>query len=182
MISQKVEQLCRLIGKHADEKTPLNLSDVLFGFCNEYESPTDAVSAVLIRISVVNNFLFAQQTDVLGDEQKAATLRGNAMDLLTGININKHFPWIPDFLESLPISISKPMMPPGLIDMMALFDVSNDYFRPWTPLTTVTESACRVNHHHGCQLIQSPQRKIAWPNRQIISLRLRPRVTRPPTR
>lgn len=41
-----------------------------------------------------------------------------------GNNINKHFPWIPSFLESLPLSISKPMMPPGLIDMLALFDVS----------------------------------------------------------
>lgn len=40
-----------------------------------------------------------------------------------GININKHFPQIPDFLESLPMSISRPMMPPGLVDLLALFDV-----------------------------------------------------------
>jgi hypothetical protein len=76
------------------------------------------------RDSVVNNFLFAHQTDVLGDETKAATLRNNSRELLLGININKHFPWFPDFLESLPLSISKPMMPPGLIDMLELFDVS----------------------------------------------------------
>jgi hypothetical protein len=74
--------------------------------------------------SVVNNFLFAQQSDVLADEEKAAELRGNAMELLTGINVNKHFPWIPDFLESLPTWISKSMMPPGLVDMHALFHVS----------------------------------------------------------
>lgn len=35
VITQKVEQLCQLVGKHADEKTPFNLSNVLFGFCNE---------------------------------------------------------------------------------------------------------------------------------------------------
>jgi hypothetical protein len=81
--------------------------------------------SVLICNSVVNNFLFAQQTDVLADEAMAAKLRENAWELLKGINVNKHFPWIPDFLESLPLSISKPMMPPGLLDMMALFDVSN---------------------------------------------------------
>jgi hypothetical protein len=72
----------------------------------------------------VNNFLFAQQTDILADEEKAARLRQNTYELLQGIHINKHFPLIPDFLESLPMLISKPMMPPGLIDMLALFDVS----------------------------------------------------------
>jgi hypothetical protein len=72
----------------------------------------------------VNNFLFAQQTDILADEEKAARLRQNTYELLQGIHINKHFPLVPDFLESLPMLISKPMMPPGLIDMLALFDVS----------------------------------------------------------
>jgi hypothetical protein len=87
---------------------------------------------LLTEDSVVNNFLFAHQTDVLGDETKAATLRNNSKELLLGININKHFPWFPDFLESLPLSISKPMMPPGLIDMLELFDVS-----PWSNLQAV---------------------------------------------
>jgi len=79
---------------------------------------------VLMTDSVVNNFLFAQETDVLADETKAATLRHNTYELLLGINVNKHFPWIPDFLESLPVSISRPIMPPGLIDMLELFDVT----------------------------------------------------------
>lgn len=35
VITQKVEQLCQLIGKHAAENTPINLSDVLFAFSNE---------------------------------------------------------------------------------------------------------------------------------------------------
>lgn len=73
--------------------------------------------------SVVNNFLFAHRTNVLASEPKAATLRQNSKELLMGININKHFPQIPDFLESLPMSISRPVMPPGLIDLLALFDV-----------------------------------------------------------
>ena len=79
---------------------------------------------VLKEYSVVTNFLFAHQTDALTDEAKAATLRHNSNELLVGIHINKHFPWLPDFLESLPLSLSKPLMPPGLIDMLALFDVS----------------------------------------------------------
>lgn len=79
---------------------------------------------MLIRSSITTNFLFAHKTDVLADEKKAATLRHNSYQLLMGINMNKHFPWIPDFLESLPSSISRPLMPPGLVDMLQLFSVS----------------------------------------------------------
>ena len=81
-------------------------------------------STILTEESVVTNFLFAHQTDILADEAKAAELRHNSYQLLMGIHINKHFPWIPDFLESLPQSLSKSMMPPGLVDLFALFDVS----------------------------------------------------------
>ncbi|TVY33645.1 Cytochrome P450 monooxygenase [Lachnellula subtilissima] len=106
LITGKLEQLCQLITKHASEMAPINLSDALFAFSSD----------------VTNNFLFAHQTDVLADETLAATLRQNGNDLLLGININKHFPWFPSFLDSLPLFISKPIMPPGLIDMLALFD------------------------------------------------------------
>ncbi|KAH8703308.1 cytochrome P450 [Talaromyces proteolyticus] len=111
LVTKKVEQLCQLIAKHAGEGTPVNLSDVLFAFSNEYNFDI-----------VTTNFLFAQQSDNLADEAKAATLRHNSNELLLGVHLNKHFPWIPDFLESLPLSISKPMMPPGLVDLLDLFE------------------------------------------------------------
>ncbi|KUJ11582.1 cytochrome P450 [Mollisia scopiformis] len=110
LITRKVEQLCQVIGKHAVEKIPANLSDLFFAFSND----------------VVTNFLFAHQSDLLSDEGKVATLRENSNSLLMGININKHFPWLPDFLESLPLSISKSIMPPGLIDMLSLFDLMRE--------------------------------------------------------
>lgn len=78
---------------------------------------------ILTEASVVNNFLFSQRTDILSDEQNAATLRRNSYELMMGIHLNKHFPFIPDFLESLPKSVSRPIMPPGLLDMLDLFDV-----------------------------------------------------------
>ncbi|GFN11072.1 cytochrome P450 [Aspergillus tubingensis] len=106
LISDKVDQLKQLISTHVAEGTPVNLSDAFFAFSND----------------VVNNFLFAHRTDVLASKPKAAILRQNSKELLMGININKHFPQIPDFLESLPMSISRPMMPPGLVDLLALFD------------------------------------------------------------
>lgn len=36
VITGKVEQLCRLIAKHAAEGSPVNLSDILYAFSNEY--------------------------------------------------------------------------------------------------------------------------------------------------
>ncbi|RAQ51113.1 hypothetical protein AFGD_003642 [Aspergillus flavus] len=80
--------------------------DAFYGFSND----------------VVNNFLFAHQTDVLADEQEAARLRHNSHELFKGINTNKHFPWIPDILEALPQLLTRPTMPPGLIYMLELFD------------------------------------------------------------
>ena len=75
--------------------------------------------------SIVNNFLFAHETNVLEDEAAASTLRANSYELLQGCHLNKHLPWIPDFLESLPLAISKPGMPPGLVDLLDLFDVGH---------------------------------------------------------
>ncbi|KAL4953185.1 cytochrome P450 [Aspergillus filifer] len=106
VITDKVDQLKELIATHVANKTPINLSDAFFAFSND----------------VVTNFLFAHQTNILADESKAATLRHNSKELMMGINLNKHFPQVPDFLESLPMSISRPIMPAGLIDMLALFD------------------------------------------------------------
>ncbi|RAH51055.1 cytochrome P450 [Aspergillus brunneoviolaceus CBS 621.78] len=129
LITDKVEQLKQLIATHVADNTPVNLSDAFFAFSND----------------VVTNFLFAHQTDILSNESKAVILRQNSKELLMGINLNKHFPWIPDFLESLLLSISRPMMPPGLVDMLALFDrVRNEllaltHTRPSATATTAAK-------------------------------------------
>lgn len=86
--------------------------------------PCYVTKVELIETSVVTNFLFAQNTNGLADERQAGISRNNSRQLLLGVHVNKHFPWIPDFLEALPTSISRPLMPPGLIDMFNLFSVS----------------------------------------------------------
>ncbi|KAL3496830.1 cytochrome P450 [Aspergillus germanicus] len=106
LIADKVSQLEQKIATHAASKTPINLSDLFLAFSND----------------VVTHFLFAHQTDILSDEQKAATIRHYSKELMMGIKHNKHFPQVPDFLESLPMSISRPIMPPGHIDMLSLFE------------------------------------------------------------
>jgi hypothetical protein len=36
LITQKLDQICQLMRKHAINKIPINLSDVFFALCNEY--------------------------------------------------------------------------------------------------------------------------------------------------
>ncbi|KAL4981899.1 cytochrome P450 [Aspergillus falconensis] len=106
VITEKVNQLTQLIRTLAENNTPVNLSDAFFAFSND----------------VVINFLFAHQVNVLADESEAAALRQHSKELMMGIYLNKHFPRVPDFLESLPMRISRRIMPPGLLDMLALSD------------------------------------------------------------
>ncbi|KAJ5226249.1 Cytochrome P450 [Penicillium chermesinum] len=106
LVTEKVDQLAGIIATHAKEQSQVNLSDLFFAFSND----------------VVNNFLFAHKTNGLADEKQAGISRNNSKQLLLGIHVNKHLPWIPDLLEALPTSISRPLMPPGLIDMFNLFD------------------------------------------------------------
>ncbi|KAJ5113433.1 cytochrome P450 [Penicillium angulare] len=106
LVTEKVNQLSEIVANHAKDASQVNLSDLFFAFSND----------------VVTNFLFAHKTNGLEDEKQAGISRNNSKQLLLGVHINKHFPWIPDFLEALPTSISRPLMPPGLIDMFNLFD------------------------------------------------------------
>ncbi|ESZ91309.1 cytochrome P450 [Sclerotinia borealis F-4128] len=97
LITGKVQQLCNLI------------------------AVSNAHTFMLTKYSMAENFLFAHEFNNLADEKKAALLCRNTYQLLRGVHRNKHLPWIPDILEKLPPSITKPMMPPGLVDMFALF-------------------------------------------------------------
>ncbi|KAJ5671894.1 Cytochrome P450 [Penicillium longicatenatum] len=106
LVTEKVEQLSEIIAKHAREASQANLSDLFFAFSND----------------VVTNFLFTHKMNALADEKQAGISRNNSRQPLLGVHVNKHFPWIPDFLEALPTSISRPLMPLGLINMFNLFD------------------------------------------------------------
>ena len=74
--------------------------------------------------SIVMQYSFGQDDNLLGDESKAATLRKNITDLLLGVKVSQHFPWIFAFLNQLPFFIAKHIMPPGALDMLAFSKVS----------------------------------------------------------
>lgn len=72
----------------------------------------------LIGVSVVSNFSFGHDDNLLGDAVRSASLRDNLSKLLLGVKFNQHFPWIVDGLELLPVALGKSLMPPGVLDMM----------------------------------------------------------------
>ncbi|KAL4967665.1 cytochrome P450 [Aspergillus stella-maris] len=110
IITEKVGQLRDVIMAHKSNGKVVNLSDLLFAFAND----------------VVTNFCFAHKVNVLGDKKKAATLRQNSKELVLEMHFNKQFPQVADILEWLPTSVSRPIMPAGLIDLFGLFDKTLD--------------------------------------------------------
>lgn len=80
---------------------------------------------MLSDCSIVVRYCFGRDDNLLDNESKAATLRKNISDLLGGVKINQHFPWIFAILDALPFFIAKNIMPPGALDMLAFAEVSN---------------------------------------------------------
>lgn len=66
-------------------------------------------------------YSFGQDDNLFDDKIKAATLRRNISDLLLGVKVSQHFPWIFDLLNALPFFLAKNIMPPGALDMLAFF-------------------------------------------------------------
>lgn len=74
--------------------------------------------------SVVSQYSFGHDDDLLGDPDRASSLRAHLSELLLGVKFNQHFPWIVDMLETLPMALAKHIMPPGVLDMKEFSTVS----------------------------------------------------------
>ena len=73
--------------------------------------------SLLTGASVVSQYSFGHDNDLLRNPVRASTLRAHLSELLLGIKFNQHFPWIVDTLEMLPMALAKHIMPPGVLDM-----------------------------------------------------------------
>ena len=93
--------------------------------------------------SIVANFSFGTESDLLADEQRCTELRANLGNLLLGIKFSYHFPWLVNGLQSLPEAIAKPIMPPGAVDMLEFQKVRpiNAAGPPVLQLTSPTENS-----------------------------------------
>ncbi|KAL8791162.1 MAG: hypothetical protein Q9195_006001 [Heterodermia aff. obscurata] len=102
MISTKVDLLCASLERHAENGTPINLSDIYYAFAHD----------------VVSQYSFGQDNSLLKDEYRASALRLHLSELLLGVKFNQHFPWVVDMLDLLPFFLAKHIMPPGVLDMV----------------------------------------------------------------
>lgn len=73
--------------------------------------------------SIVSQFSFGFDEDLLRNLARASKLRSNLSELLLGVKFNQHFPWLVDVLEMLPMLLAKRIMPPGVLDMKAFSTV-----------------------------------------------------------
>ena len=79
---------------------------------------------MLMQHSIVVQYSFGRDDNLLSDEMRAEKLRANISDLLKGVKVSQHFPWIFAALDALPFSIAKHIMPPGALDMVEFSRVS----------------------------------------------------------
>ena len=85
----------------------LNLSDAFFAYSND----------------VVRSFCFGSDNGLLEDLAEAKKQRVNLARLLTGVPLNKHFPWIGNVLaKGLPMVLGKTGIPPAV--SLHLIDIS----------------------------------------------------------
>lgn len=68
--------------------------------------------------SIVHNYCFGNNPDLLSDLELANTRRTNVAAVLRSVKVMLHFGWIRDVMELLPLSIRAGMTPPGVRDMI----------------------------------------------------------------
>jgi hypothetical protein len=68
----------------------------------------------------VFQYSFGKDSNVLGSAGDAAILRKNLTDLLLGVQVAKHFQLLFRMINTLPISIAKYFIPPGVKNMREL--------------------------------------------------------------
>ena len=103
LFTTKLDKLSRPFDDALKSQEPLNLSDVFFAYSND----------------VVRVFLFGSDNNLLDDLPEAKKQRKNLARLLTGVALNKYFPFIPRVLgKVLPTIIGERAIPPAVMDML----------------------------------------------------------------
>ncbi|KAI3322538.1 cytochrome P450 [Xylariaceae sp. AK1471] len=97
---------CAQVEGHFDDAKAsgevLNLSDIYFAFAND----------------IAHQYCFNNSPNILDDLPLASVRRTNVDKVLKSVKVMRHFGWIRDLMQMLPLSISARTMPPGVRDMM----------------------------------------------------------------
>ena len=73
---------------------------------------------MLISISIVNQYCFGHNQNVLANPARAASMRSNVAGVLRGVKFNLHFSWVRSVVRMLPRSLSGRWIPQGVKDML----------------------------------------------------------------
>lgn len=102
LLTSKRDKLAALFDAALQSKETLNISDTMFAFSND----------------VVRAFCFGSDNGLLNDIATAKLQRVNLARLLTGVALNRQFPWIQRGLATILIPIfGEKAIPPAVIDM-----------------------------------------------------------------
>ncbi|SMR43603.1 unnamed protein product [Zymoseptoria tritici ST99CH_1A5] len=103
LMLQKRDQVIEQFFTASRSGQPFNLSDVYFAFSND----------------LVRNFCFGSDSDLLHNLPEAQIQRKNLTRMLTGVKVNKHFPFVPRLLANiLPVFLGNGAIPPAVMDLM----------------------------------------------------------------
>ena len=103
VLTAKRDKLVAIFEEALESKQPLNISDAVFAYSND----------------VVRAFSFGSDNALLDSLSEAKVQRQNLAKLLTGVALNKHFPWIARGLANiLPMFLGQKAIPPAAMEMI----------------------------------------------------------------
>ena len=103
LLTEKSDQVATIFEHARQSGEVLNLSNVYYGFSND----------------CVRNFCFGTDAGLLHDLAEAGEQRNNLTSLLSGVKVNRHFPFIPRVLGAvLPKLFGKRGLPPAIRDLL----------------------------------------------------------------
>ncbi|KAI0196946.1 cytochrome P450 [Astrocystis sublimbata] len=106
-LKNKSLQVKHLFSQARDSGEVLNLSDIYYGFCND----------------VVHQYCFGTNWDLLSNVELAGIRRNNVAVAIGATKIILHFSWIQSILKTLPSSIGRRIMPPGIRDLVQFHEM-----------------------------------------------------------
>ncbi|TVY18468.1 Cytochrome P450 monooxygenase TRI4, partial [Lachnellula arida] len=118
-IQNKISQLEDIFLTSQNINGVVNLSDLYFAFSSEQVITVMLLrTRMLIDNSVVNQYCFGHNQNVLGNPARAADMRNNVAAVLRGVKFNLHFSWVRSVVRMLPPSLAGRWVPQGVKDML----------------------------------------------------------------
>ena len=120
-IVDKASHLGRTFLAASEDGHVINLSDIYFAFASEYDTHyinLSCSSFSLLFCSIVSQYSFGHNANVLQNLRRASEMRNNVAKVLRGVKFNLNFSWVRALMRKLPPSIGARFTPQGIRDMI----------------------------------------------------------------